>query len=368
MEITISDLHKYYNNDKPVVKELNLKIKDGEFTTILGPSGCGKSTTLLMVAGINSITYGEIYFDDRKINRVPPKDRNIGMVFQNSALYPNITVLQNIAFPLKNKKVPKKEREERAKKAAKLVHMGEYLHRKPKQLSGGQQQRVAIARALAKKPGLFLLDEPLSSLDAELRLKLREEIRRIQRKLNITTIMVTHDQEEAMAISDKIAVMKDGRIQQYDTPQALITRPQNWFVASFLGMPTMNRLDCAWNEIGKSLLIRVDNDIILLPDAIKKKLTNTYIGQNLILGFRPHDIEVCLKAPRKGEKYVHGKVAVIEYTGREKMLNISLGEDIIKGFVDFNEEVEIGDEVWFKINNLKYLFDSDGEQRNILLG
>ncbi len=242
MKITIEHLTKQYGDFK-AVDDLNLEIQDGELVGLLGPSGCGKSTTLFMLSGLTEPSGGRILFGDNDVTTIPPEDREIGLVFQNYALYPHMTVRENIMFPLINRKVPKAEARDRAEKMAEVVHLEGLLHRKPKALSGGQQQRVAIARALVKRPKVLLLDEPLSNLDAKLRVETREEIRRIQQEVKITTIFVTHDQEEAMSISDRIAVMDKGVLQQYEKPQEMYLNPVNEFVANFLGMPQINMFE-----------------------------------------------------------------------------------------------------------------------------
>ena len=242
MKRTIEHLTKQYGEFK-AVDDLNLEIRDGELVGLLGPSGCGKSTTLFMLSGLTEPSGGRILFGDNDVTTIPPEDREIGLVFQNYALYPHMTVLENIMFPLINRKVPKAEARDRAEKMAEVVHLEGLLHRKPKALSGGQQQRVAIARALVKRPKVLLLDEPLSNLDAKLRVETREEIRRIQQEVKITTIFVTHDQEEAMSISDRIAVMDKGVLQQYEKPQEMYLNPVNEFVANFLGMPQINMFE-----------------------------------------------------------------------------------------------------------------------------
>ena len=242
MKITIEHLTKQYGDFK-AVDDLNLEIQDGELVGLLGPSGCGKSTTLFMLSGLTEPSGGRILFGDNDVTTIPPEDREIGLVFQNYALYPHMTVLENIMFPLINRKVPKAEARDRAEKMAEVVHLEGLLHRKPKALSGGQQQRVAIARALVKRPKVLLLDEPLSNLDAKLRVETREEIRRIQQEVKITTIFVTHDQEEAMSISDRIAVMDKGVLQQYEKPQEMYLNPVNECVANFLGMPQINMFE-----------------------------------------------------------------------------------------------------------------------------
>lgn len=251
-KIIIKDAVKKYG-EKTVIKSVNLEIQDGEFFTLLGPSGCGKTTLLRMIAGFNSIEGGEFYFNDTLINNMDPSKRNIGMVFQNYAVFPNMTVRGNIEFGLKERKVPKNEMDERVEKILDIMKIREYADRKPQNLSGGQQQRVALARAIVIEPDVLLMDEPLSNLDAKLRVELREEIRRIQKEIGITTVYVTHDQEEAMAVSDRIAVMKDGVIQQCDKPRKIYHRPNNMFVASFIG--TNNVINGNYNKDLKEIVI-----------------------------------------------------------------------------------------------------------------
>lgn len=251
-KIIIKDAVKKYG-DKTVIKSVNLEIQDGEFFTLLGPSGCGKTTLLRMIAGFNSIEGGEFYFNDTLINNMDPSKRNIGMVFQNYAVFPNMTVRGNIEFGLKERKVPKAEMDERVEKILDIMKIREYADRKPQNLSGGQQQRVALARAIVIEPDVLLMDEPLSNLDAKLRVDLREEIRRIQKEIGITTVYVTHDQEEAMAVSDRIAVMKDGVIEQCDMPRKIYHKPNNLFVASFIG--TNNVLSGNYDVENKEIVI-----------------------------------------------------------------------------------------------------------------
>ncbi|NOU73557.1 ATP-binding cassette domain-containing protein [Paenibacillus sp. LMG 31458] len=363
MQVRIAQLFKYYESGDPTVSDLNLDVADGELVTLLGPSGCGKSTTMLMIAGIHEVSKGGIYFDDELMNYVSPKDRNIGMVFQNPALYPNMNVLENITFPLRNRKMPKKQAEERAIEAAEIVQMAGYLKRKPSQLSGGQQQRVALARALAKQPKLLLLDEPLSSLDARLRMSLREEIRRIQKKLGITTVMVTHDQEEAMSMSDRIAVMNNGRLQQYGTPDELYENPVNWFVAQFLGMPSMNRLDCRWERPGLSVRLPDTGDVLTLPPSLAG-VQDAMPEQRLMIGFRPHQVHIV--KPEDESNSFKAKVLMIEFTGREKLLHLAAGAQHIKIYADLSEQVKEGDEIRLRLTHFRYLFDADTE-RNLML-
>jgi multiple sugar transport system ATP-binding protein len=282
MKIILENLNKDFDEVK-AVNNLNIEIKDGELVSLLGPSGCGKSTTLFLIAGLYKPTSGNIYFDDKLVNNIDPEDRGIGMVFQNYALYPHMSVLKNIMFPLKMQKINKKESEKLAIEMAELTKIEDLLDRKPSQLSGGQQQRVAIARALVKKPKILLLDEPLSNLDARLRIEMREEIRRIQKEVKITTVFVTHDQEEAMSISDKILLMKDGIYQQYDTPKNMYTNPKNKFVAEFLGNPPINFIEGRFDKDTK--VIKLGNTEFSIDgkdEEIDKEI--------LSIGIRPEDL------------------------------------------------------------------------------
>ena len=252
--IRIENLRKEYDAKTVALDNIDLVFEDSTFVALLGPSGCGKTTTLNCIAGLLEPTSGKIFFGDRDVTRLQPKDRNIGMVFQSYALYPHLKVIDNIAFPLKQKGMKKAERYEKARKIAQMLQIEHLLERKPSQLSGGQQQRVSMARALVKEPDVLLLDEPMSNLDARLKIEIRDEIRRVQQKTGITSIIVTHDQEEAMAIADKIAILDNGRIQQYDTPERLYHYPANLFVAKFMGNPPMNFIDGALSEDGTRVL------------------------------------------------------------------------------------------------------------------
>lgn len=280
-KIIIKDAVKKYG-ERTVIKSVNLEIQDGEFFTLLGPSGCGKTTLLRMIAGFNSIEGGEFYFNDTLINNMDPSKRNIGMVFQNYAVFPNMTVRGNIEFGLKERKVPKNEMDERVEKILDIMKIREYADRKPQNLSGGQQQRVALARAIVIEPDVLLMDEPLSNLDAKLRVELREEIRRIQKEIGITTVYVTHDQEEAMAVSDRIAVMKDGVIQQCDMPRKIYHKPNNMFVASFIGIN--NVINGNYNKDLKEIVIdsgeKFAYDLGNVPSQIVK------------LSIRPEDLRL----------------------------------------------------------------------------
>src|SRR6478736_3351856 len=263
--VTLDKINKLYDNGFHAVRDLDLEIADGEFLVLVGPSGCGKTTALRMVAGLEDISTGVMKIGDRVVNTLSPKDRDIAMVFQSYALYPHMTVGDNIAYGLKIRKMDKAEINRRVQKAADMLELGPMLERKPKQLSGGQRQRVAMGRAIVREPQVFLMDEPLSNLDAKLRVQMRGEISRIQRQLKVTTVYVTHDQVEAMTMGDRVAVMRRGLLQQYDEPQRLYDRPANLFVASFMGSPAMNVLEGSLERAGDALTCRVGTAVFALP-------------------------------------------------------------------------------------------------------
>lgn len=317
MKIELKQVSKSFNKQTNAVDDLNLTIEDGEFVALLGPSGCGKSTTMLMLAGIYQPTGGMIYFDGQPVNTVEPKDRNIGMVFQSYALYPHMTVLENIMFPLKQMKVAKAERIARAQEAAEKVQLGHLVTRKPSELSGGQQQRVALARAIVKKPRLLLLDEPMSNLDARMKLEMREEIRRLQKELGITTVMVTHDQEEAMTIADRVAVMKDGRLIQYSTPMNLYNHAENLFVAQFIGTPPMNFIEGNLIRNGETYHF-------------------TEQKQSSCIGIRPYD----LKLGDKGNLLFHGVISLVEPLGHSSLVSVKIGDALVRLFAEPNVKTE----------------------------
>ncbi len=287
--ISFKNVTKIYDGAKtPVVPNLNLEIQDKEFIILVGPSGCGKSTTLRMIAGLESISEGELYIGDKVVNNIPPKDRDIAMVFQNYALYPHMNVYKNIAFGLTLRKVDKDEIDKRVHEAAKILDLEHLLDRKPKALSGGQRQRVALGRAMVRNPSVFLLDEPLSNLDAKLRTSMRAEITRLHRKLDTTFVYVTHDQTEAMTMGDRIVVMKDGIIQQFDTPQTLYDTPCNLFVAGFIGSPQMNFIDATISSENGKLYAKVGGNSLLVPEAKVAALT-PYAGKTVVMGVRPEN-------------------------------------------------------------------------------
>ncbi len=340
MEVKLRHLTKRFGT-VVAVSDLTLDLNDGEFVGLLGPSGCGKSTTLFMLAGLLAPDEGEIWFGDENVTRVPPERRGIGLVFQNYALYPHMTVLGNIMFPLLNTKVPKPRAKEIAEEMAELVQIKELLARRPGELSGGQQQRVAIARALAKKPRVLLLDEPLSNLDARLRMETREEIRRIQREVQITAVFVTHDQEEAMSISDRIAVIREGALQQYDVPQRIYREPANRFVAKFLGSPPINLLQASVKD---GLLVCGDTPLAAARKAAK--------GPALV-GIRP---ESFVTDP-EGFDVVIRKT---EMLGRDTILSFTLDNQPVKALISSDENVQPGDTLRLRVKREQILlFDED---------
>lgn len=349
MKIRLENIVKRFD-DNTAVDNFSAIIESGELVTLLGPSGCGKSTMLNMLSGILTPTEGKIYFDEDDVTYVTPEKRGIGLVFQNYALYPHMTVLENISFPLEIKKVPKAERHQRAKEMAELVHVETMLNRKPGQLSGGQQQRVAIARALIKNPRLLLLDEPLSNLDARLRIEMREEIRRIQLETGVTTIFVTHDQEEAMSISDHIILMKLGVLQQYDKPQYLYDQPANCFVADFLGNPPINKIEGVV-ENGKVLLGEEKVDSLV-------KVDNVADGTKVYLSFRAESVVLDNNSPLKG------KVVLTSVMGKEVITSFILGGKEVRGYMNSDVELKKDELIGIRFKDSgTFVFDYESGER-----
>ena len=317
------------------VDDFNLKIADKEFIVIVGPSGCGKSTSLRMIAGLEEQTSGDIYIGGQRVSDKPPRERNIAMVFQNYALYPHMNVYDNMAFSLKLQGVHKAEIDQRVKEAAEILNIVQYLDRKPKELSGGQRQRVALGRAIVRKPAVFLMDEPLSNLDAKLRVQMRTEIAKLHHRLEATTIYVTHDQIEAMTMADRIVVMKDGVIQQISDPQTLYDKPVNRFVASFIGMPPMNFLDCRLEQKSGRLYLLGETLNVVLPESWASDLVG-WAGQKMVLGVRPENI-----LPGFAENAVLAKVEVVEPLGSETLLHLRLDDQsmVVKAGPDYKPAV-----------------------------
>ena len=365
--ISCQHIYKIYPGaTAPSVTDFNLEIQDKEFIIFVGPSGCGKSTTLRMIAGLEEISKGEMYIGGRLINDVPPKDRDIAMVFQSYALYPHMTVYKNIAFGLELRKTPKDEIDKRVHEAAKILEIEHLLDRKPKALSGGQRQRVALGRAMVRNPAVFLLDEPLSNLDAKLRTSMRTEIIKLHKKLATTFIYVTHDQTEAMTMGDRIVVMKDGFIQQVDTPQNLYDYPTNLFVAGFIGSPQMNFFNAKLEKIdGKVYATFGENKILVPAEKLQKFVSDECIGKEVYLGIRPENIndapEFVAKNPDSSIK-VH--VEVVELMGSETYLYLSTSgkEGNIVARVDPRSKSRTNDDITVAFDTSRlHFFDRDTE-------
>lgn len=362
--LSLKNICKTYPNGFEAVKDFNLEIDDKEFIIFVGPSGCGKSTTLRMIAGLEDITSGELKIGDRLVNDVEPKDRDIAMVFQNYALYPHMTVYDNMAFGLKLRKVPKDEIDKMVREAARILDLEKLLDRKPKALSGGQRQRVAMGRAIVRNPKVFLMDEPLSNLDAKLRVQMRIEIAKLHQRLGTTIIYVTHDQTEAMTLGTRIVVMKDGVIQQVDTPQNLYERPRNLFVAGFMGSPQMNFLDAEVEVQGEEVLLKTAGLSIPLPPAKGKKLIEGgYHKKTVSMGIRPEDVYDSQMVVDNSKCAFEATIKVYELLGAEVYLYFDLGEFPITARVDPRTNARTGSQVKFAFDVEKiHVFDKETEQ------
>ena len=363
--LSLKNICKVYPNGFEAVKDFNLEIADQEFIIFVGPSGCGKSTTLRMIAGLEDISSGELKIGDRVVNDVEPKDRDIAMVFQNYALYPHMTVYDNMAFGLKLRKMPKDEIDRKVKHAAEILDLTSLLERKPKALSGGQRQRVAMGRAIVRNPKVFLMDEPLSNLDAKLRVQMRIEIAKLHQTLGTTIIYVTHDQTEAMTLGTRIVVMKDGVVQQVDTPQNLYDKPQNLFVAGFMGSPQMNFLDAEVDVQGDKVFLKVAGQSIPLPPAKAKKLIDGgYNGKTVTFGIRPEDLydsEMFIET--SPQSVFETTVRVYELLGAEVYLYFDLDKFSMTARVDSRTTARPGDKVKFAMDVEKiHVFDKETEQ------
>lgn len=368
--VKLKNIYKRYPGGVTAVNDFNLDIEDKEFIILVGPSGCGKTTTLRMIAGLEEITEGELYIGDKLVNDVAPKDRDIAMVFQNYALYPHMTVYDNMAFGLKLRKMPKDEIKRRVLEAAKILDIEHLLERKPKALSGGQRQRVALGRAIVREPKVFLMDEPLSNLDAKLRVQMRTEISKLHNKLQTTIIYVTHDQTEALTMGTRIVVMKDGYIQQVDTPANLYERPQNMFVAGFIGSPQMNFVDVKVEKVtdekgGEGVVLRFGKNSIKLPEGkAKRLLASEYIGKEVVMGIRPenlHDEAVYLES--MSDSVVTARVEVVEMLGSETLLYVLVDDVDFIARVNPRTKAKVGDiiKIAFDANKV-HLFDKETEK------
>jgi multiple sugar transport system ATP-binding protein len=331
-EITLDDVFKIYPDGTQAVADFDLGIQDGEFMVLVGPSGCGKTTALRMVAGLEDISKGTIRIGERVVNDVPSKDRDIAMVFQNYALYPHMSVYENMAFGLKLRKTPKSEIDRRVKQAAGILGLEEFLRRKPKALSGGQRQRVAMGRAIVREPQAFLMDEPLSNLDAKLRVQMRSEIAKIQHDLKVTTIYVTHDQTEAMTMGDRVAVMKKGVLQQVEAPQTLYDRPENLFVAGFIGSPAMNMVTARLSRSDGSIFAEFGGFRLRVGDEAKKVRPDLerFDGKEVVLGIRPEDMEdASLVQDAPEDRRISSTVDLREALGSEVLVHFTVQAPIV---------------------------------------
>ena len=326
-EVRLDGLTKVYPNGFQAVTELSLELNDSEFLVLVGPSGCGKSTALRMIAGLEEITEGDLYVDDRRLNEVQPKDRDIAMVFQNYALYPQMTVEENIGFPLRLRKMRKAERKHVVARAAEVLELTEQLHKKPANLSGGQRQRVAMGRAIVREPALFLMDEPLSNLDAKLRVQMRADIAGIQRDLGVTTFYVTHDQVEAMTMGDRVAVIKDGLLQQVAEPESLYDAPDNVFVAAFIGSPSMNLYEATIIERDTGFAIEMGAHTLALDDSVigKRPALHNYVDTPLVVGIRPEDMEdAAVSRDHPADQQLDATIDIREALGAETLMHFAL--------------------------------------------
>jgi multiple sugar transport system ATP-binding protein len=358
--VRFEHVNKTYSNNVTVIPDLNLDIRDKEFLVLVGPSGCGKSTALRMIAGLEDVSAGDLYIGERRVNDVAPKDRDIAMVFQSYALYPHMSVYDNMAFGLKLRKVPKPEIDKRVQEAGRILGIQQYLDRKPKALSGGQRQRVALGRAIVREPQVYLMDEPLSNLDAKLRVQTRSEISKLHQRVQTTTVYVTHDQTEAMTMGDRIAVMNQGVLQQFDTPEVLYTRPANQFVAGFIGSPAMNFFDVRVEGDGQNVYLQHDYFRIEVPGRMRNEVGG-YAGREVVLGVRPEDIEIHPEPPADTAARI--TVDVVEPLGNEVVLYLLAGEQQFVARVSPECRVNPGQAVavTFDLDKI-HVFDKETEQ------
>jgi len=353
--VSVKNLTKKFGNVL-AVNNVSIDMEDKKFVVLLGPSGCGKTTTLRCIAGLETPDEGEIYIGEKVVNDLPPKDRDVAMVFQSYALYPHMKVCDNIGFPLRMRKVPKNEIDKKVKETAELLKIEHLLDRRPKQLSGGEAQRVALGRAIVRDPKVFLMDEPLSNLDAKLRTHMRAELKRLQKDLGVTTIYVTHDQTEAMSMADEIVIMNKGLVQQIDNPHVIYNGPANIFVAGFIGSPPTNFIDCNVEERNGTCLLDAGIFTMPLGDDICRTIKEKATGSELTIGVRPEDI--FLEKKKTPDNFIVAEVYVTEPLGGEVLIDLKVGDNLIrvKNVSDFN--VSIGEKVWAGFRTEKmYVFD-----------
>jgi multiple sugar transport system ATP-binding protein len=359
--VSFAHVNKRFGN-VTAVDDLNLDVENGEMLVLLGPSGCGKTTSLRMLAGLESISDGTIRIGETVVNALPPRARDIAMVFQSYALYSHLTVYENLAYPLRVRKLPKEEIDHRVREVAATVQIDELLHRKPRELSGGQRQRVALGRAIIRRPAVFLMDEPLSNLDAKLRLHTRGELKRFQRELATTTIYVTHDQAEAMTLADRVAIMEKGVLQQVGPPKEVYARPANVFVAGFLGSPPMNLLDVAATSVAGQPALAIGSEALPAAGSLGERLNRMPDnGRAVILGIRPEDVSL-LREPDEGA--VPGEVFVVEDLGNERLVTLDLGGQFLVARTAADYPAEMGQSLWFTFDPERaQLFDPARERR-----
>jgi multiple sugar transport system ATP-binding protein len=351
MQVRYEHVTKHFGS-VVALQDLNLTVEDGEFLVLLGPSGCGKTTALRILAGLEKPTAGQVWIGDRVVTRLEPRDRDVAMVFQSYALYPHLTVAQNIAYPLKVRKVPAEEKQQRVREVAERLGIGQLLDRRPRQLSGGQRQRVALARALVREPNVFLMDEPLSNLDAKLRVQMRGELKHLQKSLGITTLYVTHDQAEAMTMADRVAILNDGVLQQVDDPQVVYARPVNTFVAGFVGSPAMNMLEVQGDHDG--YIFRSRDLSWPIAEPVRTVVRDHPHGR-LILGVRPEDVSL-----EAGDRdYLQVSVYAVEPMGNETLVMLKVGDSFIMARTGPDFRASIGDTRPIRFNDRKiHLFDA----------
>lgn len=360
--VRLENLCKYYEGGEIKANHnINLEIKSGEFLTLLGPSGCGKTTALRQIAGLENPTKGKIYFDGKSVNDLSPKDRNVAMVFQNYAIYPHMTVRENIEYPLKIRDVSEEEKKKRVKETGEFLQIEELLDRDPAELSGGQRQRVALGRAIVRDPDVFLLDEPLANLDAKLRVTMRSEMKKLQEKLGVTTLYVTHDQVEAMTMSKRVAVMNEGTVQQVDSPSKLYSRPKKKWVAGFVGSPSMNLIDCSLKEENGERVLDAEEITITLSEEFGDLLAKKTSGSELTFGIRPKDFSVRKEEPSTSPK-IRGEIHTLEPLGEHVIVNVTVDDRLLKAKISPGFTAEPGSEIYLTFDeNSTYVYDEKDE-------
>jgi multiple sugar transport system ATP-binding protein len=363
--VTLKNIYKKYLKGQEAAKDVSFTAEDGEFVVLVGPSGCGKSTILRMIAGLEEITSGDLYFNDVRVNDMHPRNRDVGMVFQNYALYPHLTVYENIAFPLSIRRERKNVIKERVNEIAQMIGMQDYLKRRPKELSGGQRQRVALGRAIVRQPQVFLFDEPLSNLDAKLRVQMRAEISNLHRKLGITSIYVTHDQVEAMTMGTRIVVMKDGVVHQVDTPKKLYDKPNNMFVAGFIGSPQMNFIDAEVISNSDGIQLQLQDGVKLSMEPAQESMLSEkgYIGRKIVLGIRPEHLhDKSIDSLSNDYNELKTAVDVTELMGAELYIHANISSTPIVARVSGQSGVRMGDVVFLQFHYDKmHMFDKETE-------